>query len=135
MNAPLVMPSFIPTRAKKGNRNVQREAAAKFRELLCETLTDNGPMGSRELAELTGSTVNTVRDYLSDMIYKGIVKSEKVKGRNHPTGGTVMCLYSLVGDDPAEPELVVHRPVLKEYPANQVRDPFHLPQNFFSRTA
>lgn len=134
MNAPLVIPTFIPVRAKKGNAAEQRKAATMFRDLICTTLTDNGPMGARALAEATGSTVNTVRDYLHDMIYKGLIKSEKVKGRNHPTGGTVMCLYRLAGDDPAEPGPVAVQRVATEYPLNEVIDPFHLPQDFFSRT-
>ena len=78
MNAPLVIPQFIPVKNGKGCRDKQRKAAARFRDKLCSLMEQNGPMGARALADLTGSKVNTVRDYLHEMLMKGLVEAEKV---------------------------------------------------------
>ena len=128
MNAPLTMPRFLPIPTTKGSRAKQRKTSAAFRNALLDLLSEDGPMGSRDLAELTGSTVNTVRDYLQALMKSGLVESEKVKGRNHPTGGTVMCMYRIVVDD-----LPTHQSTATGYSRNQVSDPYALPAAFFAQ--
>ena len=131
MNAPLPVPRFVPVRTAPGSRQKQRRAAAKFRNELCDLIALNGPIGARALAEMTCSKVPTVRDYLHEMLIKGVVQAVKVKGKACTGGGPVACLYSMAGED-VTADITAKQYTRHEYPRNEVIDPYALPAEFFA---
>lgn len=126
MNAPHPVVPFVPVPNGKGCRAKQRAAAEGFRARLLDLMATNGPMGAKHLAELGGARVSTVRDHLDWMLEKGLIESEKIRGRTEPGGGVVTCVYRVAGDD-----MPSVRRNLSVYPRNEVADPYALPAAFF----
>jgi hypothetical protein len=84
-------------------------------------IPEHGPMGSTELVALTGSKMNTIREYMSKLVNEGRALSELIA--NPVNGGrTVMAIYS-VGDGtiPQKGE-VAKRETVTQYPLHHVRD-------------
>lgn len=92
------------------------------------------PYTAAAMAEAIGhADVLAVRMCLCRLVKSGKARSVRTHGKDCK----VIATYHHSDNASARAPQGVdkpHRPVLKEYPANQVRDPFHLPQNFFSRT-
>ncbi len=99
MNA-LVIPQFTPSRAIKGGREQQREAAALFRTQLVDLLDVRGPMKVTDLAELTGASQSTIRDYLQKMVPRKVLEATRIR----ECSGQTCCVYGIAGDKPTARE-------------------------------
>lgn len=123
----------------------QRAHATAFRGVLLKHLED-GPTTATQLAAVTGVRSQMIRDYMHRLIKEGHVKSCLTSGPRPQGGNSVMALYSLVSDEtpqPAKPEKqrkylpgdVPQRSTSSHYPANEVRDPYALPSEFFASSS
>lgn len=108
----------------------------QLREEIANYLQQHGPQTHMDLARAIKKDGEVVRAGLSRMIKAGKVKSDRKNGR---PGGGAIAIYSLV--DPATVANTTrsvntpNRPVLTQWPACMVRDPFALPANFFGARA
>lgn len=98
-------------------------------------LHDRGGASTWDIAMITGLSQNRAGEFLRHMKQLGtavcIQRSKAYQGGRTPAlWGPGIASVDIV--DEGDARVVV---VLKQWPAALMRDPFHLPQDFFSRTA
>lgn len=102
-------------------------AARELRIAITDQMRRAGPQTVQQLAVAIGREADEVRGVMCNLVKNGHARSRR---ESSPAG--LVARYSL--SDPAEHVRNVakpNRPVLKEWPVSQVRDPMALPAAFF----
>lgn len=118
----------------KPELTASKAAARALRDEIVKCLAERPMQTVPELAKAIGVNEGLTRPAMMRLVKAGLARSVRSQGKD---GWVVIAHYHLVDQVPGAAMRTAakpYQPVVKEWAAQPVRDPFHLPYNFFSRT-
>ncbi|MES2346297.1 MAG: hypothetical protein V4641_01880 [Pseudomonadota bacterium] len=119
----------------KPELTASKAAARALRNKIVEHLRAHPMQTVPDLAKAIGVNEDLTRPAMMRLVKAGLARSVRSQGKD---GWVVIAHYHLVDQVPGAAMRTAakpYQPMVKEWSTQQVRDPFHLPQSFFSRTA
>jgi hypothetical protein len=119
-----------------GQKTFGSKSSLAMIDKILDFITENEMVTAAQVQEITGLSEHYNGSYLRHMGQKGLIhvayRQVSRQGGSTPNHWAVGSADGMPIDSGDSFPRLVARP--KQWPTNQVRDPYHLPTEFFSRT-